>query len=311
MIDQKSNDVVLEYLNTKISGQLEAKKALITLFNRSYIRYYQRFIKVTPEEQCIKNKNVLLIGNSGCGKTYLINTLCAYYKAPVVKLSATDLTPAGARSGTNPGDIEYKIRQLAKCRYDYRGEDDNIHSVDGEIAKTIVYIDEIDKLGDPYSNENWQRDVQASLLKLIENTSGLNDISFIFSGAFTGLKEENNKTIGFHNKDTINNENTGLEQAVINYGMLPELVGRIHRIVKMDKYTEKEYRTILDTHILPNKLNELLAFGHHELVITEEQKLDIIKIAMNSNQGVRMLIKEVDKLIEELEYNSKYSYMGY
>lgn len=305
----KSNQTILHELDKLVYGHREAKITLINLINRSKLRYYQKFVEGRPDSELINNMNCLLIGDSGTGKTHLVQSLAKVCQFPLVCLDANQLAPTSA-NGTSASDI---IRLIKRNAMEELNNTKNYHSQDGAIEQTVVFIDEIDKLAKAFdSSGKWNKHVQANFLTLFENNNELEGVSFVFAGAFSDLEyrpeDSNKKSIGFHTGD-INNAPTeiDLEQEIVKYGLLPELIGRIHNIIVLDKLEYADYENILTKRIIPIIQKELYEFNVTNFKLSSKEKDNIINKALKSKMGVRVLRKEVLQLSKELEFDYEYS----
>jgi ATP-dependent protease Clp ATPase subunit len=112
------------------------------------------------------------------------------------------------------------------------------------------------------------------------------------------------KHIGFGKKQEEEEVEINYDEHLKRFGMIPELIGRINHIVKIDTLTESDYRSILYNLVIPKKQKELKHYGINKFSLTSEQATAIIKVAMESEQGIRNLYKEVEKLSIDLEFKS-------
>lgn len=316
MLQYKSNHELLEEFDKKVEGHTEAKKALINLVNRSKIRYKQKFIDRVHKDFLIDTANCLLIGSSGSGKTFLVETLRDLVDFPLIKVDATKFNPSGAGDGgIKSADLAKQIKKnAAELVNSGRGI---YNTIEGTIAQTVVFCDEIDKLSTKWeSSGNWNKHVQANFLTLFEDTDEFSGVSFIFAGAFTGIddvtlddkKDDKSSNIGFNAKlpKVVKEEDKAeecLDEKIIKMGLIPELVGRISTIVKLDKFSKETYREILIKRLLPKKEQELMFFNCAHIDLTEDQIAKIIDKAMNSGQGVRFLKRELDVYVKNLEFD--------
>lgn len=304
MIGGKTNQQILELLNKKIYGHKAAKVALINLVNRSKLRYYQKYI--CGKEPSVPTSNCLLIGESGTGKTYMVQCLAEVCEFPLVIIDANQLAPSSA-NGITPHRFKKIIEQSVRSCLEQ--QPDTYYSYEGTLSQVVVFIDEIDKLAKPFdSSSNWNAHVQATFLTIIEdlyNDSEYSHVSFIFAGAFNGLKKIKTKSngIGFSKLEEDKVDEVDLEEEIVKYGLMTELVGRIKNIAELDKFNEEEMGHILDNIIMPLKLKELEAFNLTEWRLPSNDRLEIIKKAAKSSMGVRTIHKELNKLTNELEFD--------
>lgn len=302
MFEYKSNRELLEEFNIYVKGHEEAKKAIINLVNRSKIRYHQKYRYLDNTNNLLDPYKILLIGKSGHGKTHLVEVAAKLMDFPLIKIDATTLTPTGNDRGINSAElrkmIEDKAKYLIKTYPHY-------HSEQGVIDQTVVFVDEIDKIAKPFeSSGGWNKHVQDNFLTLFDDRGVFAGVSFIFAGAFTEIysqiKPQN--SIGFRDSRIMNNDKIEWDQEIVKYGLIPELVGRITGIYKIDDLTKQDYKHILENILLPKKQDELVYYNNIEFNITIQQKEQIIDIAHKSGQGVRSLKREIDKLFTDLQF---------
>lgn len=311
MINSKSNAEILDQLNGLVWGHDLAKKSLINLINRSKIRHHQKYILMQRDVDLLPPGKCLLIGGSGTGKTYLIQTLQKLLKFPLLILDATQLNPTGASGGIKASDINKLIAGQASAHMKKHPE--LFHSVEGTVDQMVVFIDEIDKLGKSFeSSGNWNSHVQSNFLTTLENNHENFGISYIFAGAFTGIeKEQKSKesTIGFNRSESAITPQgiaaiDNLDEAIVKYGMMPELVGRISSIIALDTLTEENYYDILINKLVPEKLTsgrDYFQFDRDSLKMDDARLM--AKKAYTSGQGVRSLKRSLDLHFSELEFN--------
>ncbi len=302
-----ANRRIYQELSELVIGHDNAKKVLINLVNRSKLRYYQKW-GLMDRVELIKLSNCLLIGDSGTGKTHLVESLSKIMKFPLLKVDATDLNPTGASGGIKSEDLLKRIRQCAKDAME--DDPDTYWSYDGTMDQVIVFVDEVDKLGQKLSSD-WNQHVQSNFLAMFENKAGLEGISFIFAGAFTGMsrKVEQVKKLGFHHYADKETTNADLAQAVVKFGLIPEFVGRLNNILLLDTLTKEDYVTILQNNILPTARKTLEYYGIHNYAISTSVINDIAEDAVKSGLGVRSLESSINKLLVELEFSpSSYEY---
>lgn len=250
------------HLDQYVVGQNEAKKTLsVAVYN-----HYKRLRRNKKSDVEIQKSNILMIGSTGSGKTYLAQSLAKFLGVPFAIADATTLTEAGYVGD----DVESILLTLLQ-NADY----------DNKLAeKGIIYIDEIDKITRKSDNVSTTRDVggegvQQALLKIIEGTisrvplSGgrkhpqadcvnldTSNILFICGGAFDGLekivhKGADSKPIGFNAdikgvpaRDTL--DLSGVQQKdLVKYGLMPELIGRLPVVTTLQPLSEDDLVKIL------------------------------------------------------------------
>ncbi len=305
MLNFKPNVEVLEDLNEYVSGHIEAKKALITMIDRSRRRNRQKHPDDgswgMEDSYLLYPSKILLIGPSGTGKTHLIESLHKVVSFPLIRVDATKMTPSGAGSG---GIKELELQKMIveeATRYWQSGYSITIESA---IDQTVVFVDEIDKLGKPWeSSGNWSNHVQSNFLTLFDNKTEFAGLSFVFAGAFSEItsKGESKSLIGFNNQDKVENKPIA-DDDIIKYGLIPELVGRITSIVELDKFTKEDYNNILMNRLLPKKAMDLATIGIFGNVLDKQRATEICEYAFKSGQGIRALQRELEKEFLELEF---------
>lgn len=301
---------IKQYLDTYIIEQTVAKEALaVALYN-----HYKRINNPVVGETNLKKSNVLLIGPSGTGKTLLVSTISQLLNIPFVQADATTLTESGYVGDDADTIVE---RLLEKAEGDI------------ELAQRgIIYIDEIDKKSRKNDNAGANRDVsgegvQQALLKLVEGTHvklangqlfDTTNVLFIAAGAFVGLDKiiannsRNATGIGFTSRvdkpTAIELLLTTAPEDLIEYGMIPEFVGRFPVVVPLQELTVETLVRILTEpkDCLVDQYKSLFLLDDVELLFEETYLLDIAKQASEQKTGARGLQNLLEKSLLHTQF---------
>lgn len=300
---ERTNKELLEEMNKHVIGHEKAKKLLITLVNRSRISHRLKYVE---NLEPLDKMNLLLIGASGTGKTYMLETLSKLVGFPLVKVDASKINPTGNNTYAVK-DIEQAI--LFNARLMMSTYPDTYFSLEGTVSRTVVFMDEFDKLALEYGTRDaWQQRAQSEILTLVENSEMFKEVSFVFAGAFTNLRKEREivkESIGFVSDDSIKQDKTAItEKDLVNAGVITELMGRINAFTELDVLTYEMMEEILETQLIPKKLEQLKYFDTDAASnLTKESKTCIIKDAMESGQGVRHMKRELTNRFLDMEFN--------
>ena len=313
---------IKKYLDEYVIGQDSAKRALaVAVYN-----HYKRILSDNSNDNVKLDKsNILILGSTGTGKTLMAETLAKLLDVPFAIADATTLTEAGY-VGEDVENILVRLLQVAN--YDiYKAQ------------AGIVYIDEIDKVGRKTSSPSITRDVsgegvQQALLKILEGTIAqippkggrkhpeqslisidTKNILFICGGSFDGLSEIiskriNSAEIGFGKtlKNTASDEENFekvLPQDLIQYGFIPELIGRLPVISSLNTLDEKSLLQVLTEpkNSLLKQYKKLFKMENINLDFHKDALLEIIKLASNYKSGARALRSVMESTMLDLMFN--------
>tara|TARA_Y100001949_G_scaffold12656_1_gene9344 strand:- start:7459 stop:8691 length:1233 start_codon:yes stop_codon:yes gene_type:complete len=314
-------EAIYNHLNEFVIGQEEAKKVLsVAVYN-----HYKRINHIATDIELDKS-NVLLLGPSGSGKTLLASTIAKILDVPFAIADATTVTEAGYVGD----DVENLVTKLLSAA-DYDIE---------RAEKGIVYVDEIDKKGRKSESTSITRDVsgegvQQALLKMIEGAEirvppsggrkhpqseivevNTKDILFILGGAFIDLekhiKKRLNKTksIGFgaiidEKQDDTNYFNFVEPDDLVEYGLIPELVGRIPIRVGLKELTHNELVKVLiePKNSIIKQFQRLFEMDNVKLEFTDGACEEIVKLCTDTKVGARGLRSVIENTLLDVQFN--------
>jgi ATP-dependent Clp protease ATP-binding subunit ClpX len=311
-------------LNEYVVGQEQAKRTLsVAVYN-----HYKRVQMMQSEEHDIElqKSNILLLGPTGCGKTLLAQTLAKILNVPFAIADATALTEAGY-VGEDVENILLKLIQAA----DY----------DVKKAETgIIYIDEVDKIARKADNPSITRDVsgegvQQALLKILEGTTAsvppqggrkhphqeflsidTTNILFICGGAFANLDKVIERRVGHQGVgfgasiQTKEQRDLGatfeecLPEDLVQYGLIPEFIGRLPVMSAIHQLSRDELMKILTEprNALVKQFQRFFQFDGIELVFSEEALLCVANKALERETGARGLRSIIEEVLLEVQF---------
>ena len=310
-------------LDEYVIGQDRAKKVLSVAVYNHYKRIFRH--NEIDDDTELNKSNVLLIGPTGSGKTLLAQTISKYLDVPLAIADATSLTEAGYVGD----DVENVVTRL-------------VQAADGDIKKAergIIFIDEVDKVARMSENRSITRDVsgegvQQALLKIVEGAVvnvppkggrkhpgqdalqvDTTNILFICGGAFDGLediikKKQGANVLGFNQDKNTKKDNDKVLSSVeaddlVKYGLIPELIGRLHMIATLNEITEDDMVHILTEpkNALIKQYIKLFQMDDVKLEFEKDALKELAKLAIIRKTGARGLRSILEDIMLDIMFD--------